>query len=202
MTIYNHRNIWTLGRPTSRKSLDGLCSDLRMTEDSPLHFRILPRQSLARRGIRDKICVLATQFWANHLDSGALESVTHMPVTLKSRNFCCRIFETMQIETLGITSASSAFAHSRTGREKGKNMPPLSMFMSVCVCVCVCLCVCMFVYYTVVSLNMKIWERFCLKLKSQHFKWISTCLPLVSMDGGSPTPPGNMIITSFFCISL
>ena len=52
----------------------------------------------------------------------------------------------------------------------------------------------MFVYYTVLSLNMKLWERFCLKLMRQNFKWISKCLPLVPMDGGSPTPPGNMII--------
>ena len=87
----------------------------------------------------------------------------------------------------------------RRGTEKGKreNMPPQSMFLSVCVFVW-CLCV----VNTAVSLNMKIWERFWLKLTSHHFKWISNCLPLVWMDGGSPTPSGNMIITFIICISL
>ena len=59
-----------------------------------------------------------------------------------------------------------------------------AMFLSVCVCAGLHVC------NTMVSLHMKIWERFCLQLKSR----ISNCLPLVSMDDRSPTSPGN----SFF----
>ena len=77
----------------------------------------------------------------------------------------------------------------RAGRENRKTCRHHPYFY-----LCVGVFVCMFLYYTVLSLNMKLWERFCLKLMCQHFKWISNCLPLVSMDGGSPTPPGNMII--------
>ena len=119
------------------------------------------------------------------------------PFTLKGHNFCSRISETMQIETLGITSASSALATRRKGKRE-KHAAIIHISVSVCVCVFVC----MFVYHTVVSLNMKLSERLCLKLMSQHFNWISICLPLVSMDRGSPTPPGNMIITFLLCISL
>ena len=67
--------------------------------------------------------------------------------------------------------------------------------------VVVSVCVRLHVCNTIVSLHMKIWERFCFKLKNQHFKRISDCLHLLSMDGGSPTPPRNMIITFILCNS-
>ena len=79
-----------------------------------------------------------------------------------------------------------AARHGKGKREKHAAIIHVSVCDQVCVSVCVCLHVC----NTMVSLHMKIWERFCLKLKSR----ISNCLPLVSMDDRSPTSPGN----SFF----
>ena len=59
--------------------------------------------------------------------------------------------------------------------------------------VVVCMCARLHGCNTIVSLH--ICERFCLKLKNLYFKWISDCLPVLSMNGGSPTLPRNMIIT-------
>ena len=41
---------------------------------------------------------------------------------------------------------------------------------------------------TIVSLQMKIWERFCLKSQVSISNETPNCLPLVSMDARSPTP--------------
>ena len=81
-------------------------------------------------------CPPSTQLWANRLNSGASESITHMPFTLKGHNFCSRIFETMQIEALGITSASSALA-ALHGKGKGEK----TCRRSPCFCVCVSVCI-------------------------------------------------------------
>ena len=78
-------------------------------------------------------------------------SLTSMRFTLKGHNLCSRVFETMQIETLGITSASSALA-ARHGEGKTRKHAA-TVHVSVCVCVFVwCLCV----VNTAVSLNIKI----------------------------------------------
>ena len=57
-----------------------------------------------------------------------------MPFALKGHSLCSRIFETMQIETLGIKSASSALA-ARHGEGKTRKHTA-TIHVSVCVCVC------------------------------------------------------------------
>ena len=42
--------------------------------------------------------------------------------------------------------------------------------------------------------------KILIEVESHRFKWISNCLPLVCIDGGSPTLSGN--ITFILCISL
>ena len=76
----------------------------------------------------------------------------------------------------------------RMQRTRGKHA---AMFLSACVGLHVC--------NTIVSLHMKIWEKFCLKLESRHFKRIS------SVYASCPWMPevlhhGNMIFTFILCI--
>jgi len=62
------------------------------------------------------------------------------PFKLKGHNFCSRISETMQIETLGITSASSALAARRRGKRE-KHAAIIHISVSVCVCVSLRVCI-------------------------------------------------------------
>jgi len=65
-----------------------------------------------------------------------------MPFTLKGHSLCSRIFETMQIETLGIKSASSALA-ARHGEGKTRKHTA-TIHVSVCVCVCLMFVCCLY----------------------------------------------------------
>ena len=91
--------------------------------------------------------------------------LSHLPFTLKGHNLCSRMVETTEIETC-LKCLGCAAREGKT-RKTCRHNPCFCLWSSVCVCVCVCLHVC----NTMVSLHMKIWERFCLKLKSR----ISNC---------------------------
>ena len=75
-------------------------------------------------------------------------SLVSSPFTLEGHNFCSRIFE--------ITSALLALA-----------APHARRMGQTCRYVFVCVCVGLHIRNTMVSLHMKIWERFCLKLQSR-----------------------------------
>ena len=66
------------------------------------------------------------------------------------------------------------------GTEKGKRKKHAAT-IHVSVCVCVCLSACLCVFKTAVSLNMKIWEKFWLKLKVT----VSNGFPIVYLSCAS-----------------
>ena len=73
---------------------------------------------------------LAMAVHRQQTDLGRSSVLISTPFTLKGHNFCSRIFEITQIETLGIKRSSLALAVPK-GKAHGKNMPPCF----VCVCV-------------------------------------------------------------------